>query len=135
MTGDEFLTRHPASEHPYLEVVHLALARGECQPNDDHSLVSCDQLLRTYRGRAKTLQRFQTPHAVELRREVERFCTRLAASRGKSAQFHGFRVPGGVQYLFVERTDTYELLSAMRTVSKLDVSPDEWQRLWGDHDV
>jgi hypothetical protein len=131
-TSAGFLRRHPASEHPYLEVVHLALARGQCQPESEHSAVGCDELLPTYRVRAKTLRRFQTPHAIELRREVEGFCSRLAASRGKSAQFFGFRLPENVHYLFVERTDTYELLAAMRTVSKLDVTQDEWQRLWGD---
>jgi hypothetical protein len=133
MPGTEFLARHPASEHPYLDVVHQAVDTGTCESDSAGSTVSCDALLTIYTQRARHLQQFQTPHAIELRGEVESFCRRLSTATGAIAHFWGFSLSGGVHYLFVERVDTHELIGALRTISKLDVPPDEWRRLWGQN--
>lgn len=129
MVGSDFLARHPATEHPYLLAVHQALVQGKCEVVAPSSPVECDELLRTYRLRASHLEQFRTSHAIELHRDFQRFCQRLAASSGRTIDWWSFRV-AGLQYVFAERTDTLELLGTLKRVSQLDVSPEEWQRLW-----
>lgn len=127
-----FLARHPRAEHPYLATVHDLVTSGVSLADPPSADVSCDQLLTIYRQRAVHLSRFSAQHAQELRDDVLRFCERLAASPGATAQWWVFRTPDAVQYNFVEHSASHQLLGALKTVSKLDVSAEEWARLWNE---
>ena len=94
--------------------------------------ISCDRLLAIYRDRAEHLARCNGPHARRLREDVLSFCERLAASPGATAFWWNFRMPNGLRYTFIEHSTTRGLLGALRTVSKLEVSAEEWERLWAD---
>jgi hypothetical protein len=131
-TALAFLARHPPAEHPYLATVHDSMASGACVADPPAAAVACDQLLATYRHRAVHLARFNARHARELRDDVLRFCERLTAAPGTTAHWWVFRLPDGVHYNFVERSGNHELLGALRTVSKLEVPAEEWDRLWTD---
>jgi hypothetical protein len=131
-TPHDFLVRHLPGEHPYLKIVHDALKSGACVAESPGSPVSCDELLTIYRHRAAHLARFNALHARELRDNVLRFCELLAASPSATAIWWLFRMPNGVHYNFVEHSTTHRLLGALRTVSKLEVLAEEWDRLWSD---
>lgn len=129
-TAPRFLARHPSEEHPYLAAVHAAWISDSCVLEPPTTPVSCNSLLTIYHHRAVHLTRFKARHAQDLRDDVLRFCERLAASPGASAQWWTFRLPDAVLYNFIEHSDTHRLLGALRTVSKLDVPAEEWDRLW-----
>jgi len=131
-TVRDFLARHPPAEHPYLAIVHEASTSSACVAETPTTAVSCDQLLTIYRHRAVHLARFNARHARELRGDVLRFCKHLTASPRATAHWWVFRMPDGVHYNFVEHSGTHELLGALRTVSKLEVPADGWDRLWKD---
>ncbi len=40
-------------------------------------------------------------------------------------------MPHGVTYVFFEHSETHTLLGQLRTVSKLGVSNEDWETLWG----
>jgi hypothetical protein len=86
--------------------------------------------LTIYLHRAEHLTRFKTQHSGDLHRDVLRFCEQLESARGAFARWWTFRTPGGVHYEFVEDTATHQLLGALKTISKLEVDPEEWARLW-----
>ena len=127
---DEFLVRHARAEHPYLATVHDCVASGSCVGESSTSAVACDELLTIYRRRAEHLARFETKHAIDLRRDVLRFCEQLESARGASARWWIFRMPGGVHYEFVEDTEMHRLLGALKTISKIEVDSEEWACLW-----
>lgn len=127
---DEFLARHPRTEHLYLATIHDGVASGSCVGQSSTSAVACDELLTIYRRRAEHLARFETQHAGNLRRDVVRFCEQLESARGSFARWWTFTMPDGVHYEFVEDTATHQLLGALKAISKLEVDPEEWARLW-----
>jgi hypothetical protein len=131
-TARDFLDRHLPAEHAYLATVHDAVTSGTCVVEPPLSTVSCDQLLIVYRQRAAHLARFKAQHARELRDDVLRFCERLSASPGATAHWWVFRMADALHYNFVEHAGSHQLLGAMRTVSKLEVPAEEWDRLWND---
>ena len=115
-----------------MATVHDSVALGACVVESPAAAVSCDELLTIYRHRAVHLARFNARHARELREDVLRFCERLAASPGATAHWWVFRMADAVHYNFVERSGTHELLGALRTVSKLEVPAEAWDRLWNE---
>jgi len=125
-----FLDRHKARDHAYLEVVCKMLDAGEGSFVTHDEPVACDVVLPTYEVRARILETFQSEHAVRLRSEVTAFCGKLAENRGKSMRWMVFRAHTGTHYLFAEQIETRELLGALQIVSKLHVSPEEWDSLW-----
>jgi len=125
----DFLARHSATEHAYLAIVRDVLASGNCTVDPPSATIPCDQLLNIYQRRAAHLAQFSTPQGQDLHRDVLRFCEQLQSARAAEANWWTFRTEGGVHYNFVERSDTHELLGALKTVSKRDVSPDEWKQL------
>jgi hypothetical protein len=131
-TAHDFLARHLPDEHPYLAVVHDSMRSGGCVVEPVGRAVSCAQLLTIYRHRAAHLARFEARHPRQLRDDVLQFCERLTASPGASAHWWVFKMPDPVHYNFLEHSRTYQLLGALRTVSKLEVSAEEWDRLWHD---
>ena len=124
-----FLTRHPAAEHPYLAVVH-SVAERDRFVDPLGSPIPCKQLLSIYTVRARHLEKFKGPHGVALRQDVQDFCRRLETSRDSNAQWWSFRLAGGLEYAFIERTDTQALLGALRFIGKDQMSPQDWERLW-----
>lgn len=125
-----FLDRHAARDHAYLEVACKMLDAGEGSFLVYERTIACDVLLPTYEARARILETFQSPHAARLRSEVTEFCTKLAENRGKTLRWVIFQAHSGTRYLFAEQTETIELLGALQIVSKLHVSPEEWDSLW-----
>ena len=128
--SSDFLARHPRAEHPYLASIHDSFASGVCTPEPPGQPVSCDELLGIYRHRAEHLARFSTPHASDLRNDVLAFCRQLELARGASAVWWTFQMPHGVSYNFIEQAQSRALLGALKTVSKLEVDTEEWDRLW-----
>jgi len=127
----DFLTRHSESAHAYVSAVCGAASRGQCEADAPSGSVDCEEVLKIYRIRAEHLARFATPHAARLRQDVVRFCERLESCKGQRFRWWTFQCPDGVTYAFAEHATSHELLGAIRTVSKLRVSPEEWERLWG----
>jgi hypothetical protein len=125
-----FFDRHKARHHAYVGVVCKMLEAGEGSFVTHDDPVACDVLLPTYEVRARILETFKSEHAVRLRAEVAAFCLNLAKNRGKSMRWMVFRAHTGTHYLFAEQTETLELLGALQVVSKLHVSPEEWDSLW-----
>jgi hypothetical protein len=125
-----FLDRHTALDHAYLEVACKMLDAGQGSFLVHEKPIACDVVLPTYEARAHLLETFQTPHAARLRSEVTAFCTKLNENRGKTMRWVIFRAHGGTRYLFAEQAETLELLGALQLVSKLHVSPEEWESLW-----
>jgi len=39
-------------------------------------------------------------------------------------------MPHGVSYDFIEQAESSALLGALKTISKLEVDTEEWDRLW-----
>ena len=128
--SNDFLARHPRAEHPYLAKIHDSLASDLCTPEPPGRPVSCDQLLGIYRHRAEHLARFSSVHAGDLRNDVLAFCRLLELERGASAIWWTFKMPHGVSFSFIEQAESRALLGALKTVSKLDVDTEEWDRLW-----
>jgi hypothetical protein len=128
--ASEFLARH--ARHPYIVVVQEAVALGRCENGNVDHLASCDEALSIYQTRAEHLARYATSHAIDLRGEVLDFCEKLGSCSGQKFRWWLFRLENGVRYAFAEHAETRALLGALRTVSKLHVSTDDWSRLWGD---
>lgn len=128
-TVASFLTRHPATEHPYLAVVH-GLAERDLTVDALGPPIPCKQLLSIYTVRARHLEQFKGAHGVALRQDVQDFCKRLETSRHANAQWWTFRLTDGFEYGFIERTDTQVLLGALRFIGKDQMSPQDWERLW-----
>jgi hypothetical protein len=131
-TACDFLDRHLPAEHPYLAMGHDAVAAGTCVVETPASTVSCDELLSIYRQRAGHLAHFNARHARELRDDVLRFCECSSTSSGAMARVWVFRTADAVHYNFVEHASSHERLGALRTVSRLELPTEEWDRLWND---
>jgi hypothetical protein len=129
--AEEFLARHGDDESPYLRVAREAIASPRSHATVSHRAIPCAELLDIYRGRAIHLSKFGTPHAENLRAEVLDLCSHLERHSHETARLWSFDVGAGASIIFVELVAPPRLLGALRVISKLDVSEEVWNQLWG----
>ncbi|MCA9592729.1 MAG: hypothetical protein KC776_05440 [Myxococcales bacterium] len=129
--SEEFFARHGDGEHPYVALAHAAVDTGKAFGSAG-DIVSCDEIRSTYGVRARSLASRAGPHAKALHADVVGLCERLDACRGQRMRWWTFSLPGGARYVFAEHAETNALLGALHVVSRLEVPPKDWRRLWGD---
>jgi hypothetical protein len=128
-----FFACHPVGEHPYIARARDAVAHRQCGISVSAG-GSTSELLSIYRQRERHLLRFQTAHAVALRRDVGSFCEEMERVQSGKVRWLSFHLGDKTAVEFIEHLDTAKLLGAMRTVSKQDVSAADWETLWGGPD-
>lgn len=127
----EFLRRHPDEHDPLLSTVREAMRSGVCSVAEPRDILLGREFLGLYEIRAQHLRRFETPHAMQLRRGVEAMLAAGRARPDRAVLWWEFDLPRGRSHCFIECASSYELLAAFTAVSKLVVSDEEWADLWG----
>ena len=92
---------------------------------------SVAELQRTYIIRLAHLRSLTGDHAAQLARSVEELIQRLANVTSVEGGF----IRGNAEHHFAVFVDPTvpAVIGVMRVVSKLEVSPDRWEQLWGTH--
>ena len=130
-TPEDFLGRHPDADHDYLPRVRTAVADGECEVREPLSLSLGEGFIGIYEQRARNLVRWRSAHARRLQRDTAALVEAARAELGVETWWWDFSLAAGRSVIFVERKTDAAILGALFTVSKLEVSEEEWERLWG----
>ncbi|MEP7706635.1 hypothetical protein [Paraglaciecola sp. 25GB23A] len=93
--------------------------------------VSCEELLYTYQQRVEHLSQFTTEHAVQLKASTDELCSNLRNHKEEQCLFHTLKGSVKHQYNLVVLKNSNILLGCLKTVSKLNVTEQEWLHLWG----
>ena len=138
MTPDDFVKLHSGQEFRHREEFLKAIADGRCslvQPVADQagievSPLPCRHYWGIYRHRSRHLQKYNTPHAISLREDCEAFCEEIEATPDAPIRSWNFKC-SPLDFLIFENITSTTIVGCLRTVSKLDVSESEWEKLWG----
>jgi hypothetical protein len=97
----------------------------------DSNAISVKSLLQTYTVRREHLLKFTTEHARQLHRDVADLCQRLKATPSSTCESLRIRTSKPAEFYTVFRDiSSRQILGCIFGVSKIEVSPEEWERLW-----
>jgi hypothetical protein len=89
-----------------------------------------DDLLRTYRIRVDHVRSIQGAHAQRLAEATAEFVRLLERNSGQSGRWLTIKGRGELQFnIFC--LESGQFLACLPVASKLDVSPERWEELWG----
>jgi hypothetical protein len=133
--SDKFIAKYGASDLPYATEIVAALRDGSARVShvpDDTSPGSATELLHTYEIRLKHLAGFATPHAMQLHRDVEAFCSRLQQKKSERCVAWGIeREPHFIYWLWEWSSDG-SFVGATKMVDDRKISDAERITLWGE---
>lgn len=104
---------------------------GEFEIENSQDPVSCEELLYIYQQRAEHISQFTTEHAFQLKASIDELCSNLSKHRKEQCLFHTLKGKAKHQYNLVVLKNSNVLLGCIKTVSKLRVTAQEWEYLWG----
>jgi hypothetical protein len=135
MTSTEiFLARHGGTLFRHSKELLSDLQSGACRfhsCDEEQPLSRCSHYLKIYRFRAEWVRQFSSAHARSLLEDTEQLCNELAihpASLCVTWTFTGQHYA----YSIFEESHTHRLLGCIKSVDRRMVSPEAWDRLWGN---
>lgn len=134
---ERFIESFKNSEFRYKDEIFNGLDSGEMRfdrtSESKEYKHSCKHFLDIYQGRATHLKRFDSAHANRLREETVALCKELAKSPNENCNIWTFFAPPHSTYhVFV--SESGGVLGTLLTASKLLMTADEWEKLWGRKD-
>jgi hypothetical protein len=99
-------------------------------PNVGNEAIDASQLLGIYKQRYKRLSKITSAHAQTLAKDIEWFCSNL--EKKSLRQIALWKVELAYPYhlnIWID-AETQSVIGCLRTVSELEVSPEEWETLW-----
>lgn len=130
---DALLEALRTAESPHLGAIERSLATGRTIHRPGMRAV-IPELLSTYRLRRDHLARLRSPHAEALHRDVASLVHSLEQSESQSCEILSIEsdeTPPRTYLLFFVPEEG-RLLGCCATVSRLAVSQEEWNDLWGE---
>jgi hypothetical protein len=125
-------------EFPHKDEFLDAVKSGQCAIHGGTKTgggapVPGSQLLGIYRRRREHLSKIQSAHAQALALDVAWFCRQLELSLPDRLVIWTVDIGHPYQLDFFIDEETKAVFGCMKTVSQLDVTPDEWERLWSEN--
>ena len=132
--SETFIAKYGGRDLPYVAEIIAALRDGSARAThapEDIPSGSAPELLSTFEVRAKHLSRFPTPHAKQLRGDVEALCANLREKKSDRCVGWGFeRDPHFVYWLWEWASDG-SFVGVTKTVDDRKISDAERVALWG----
>lgn len=111
----------------------IALLQSDGMIEIDGSDVSCGELFEIYAVRLRLIRRFPALHAHRLAEAITEFLSNLERHRSGVGKWVTIR--GSQELHFsIFLVNGCELLGCPPVVSKLEVSPERWDELWGSNE-
>lgn len=118
---------------PHAETIAVGLSNGSMQIDAQTIPASVRELLGTYKVRRVHLSMLDSDHARDLARDVGTLCEQLESAAIETCQSVSIRTSSpGESYLIFRDSLNARVLGCCHVFSKLDVSPDEWRKLWNE---
>lgn len=127
----KFLATIQVQDFPHKEELFDAIAAGRCTfISGGGSTTDATQLLRIYRVRRAHLAGIRAAHAQALASDVSWFCQNLEAALQARVVICSVDIGPSYSLGFFLDAETNKVLGCLKTVSKLDVTDEQWERLW-----
>ena len=132
---EQLVTVVQVQDFPHRDEFLDAVASGQSAlrtSHEDGSSTASSEVLDIYRHRYAHLAREHSAHAQSLASDVAWFCANLEKVPNGRVAIWIVDIGRPYSLDFFLDTATKKVLGCMKTVSQLDVTPEEWERLWSD---
>jgi hypothetical protein len=132
MAEDDLVRELRSAGSPYADVIAEGLTSGSMSLVDRGGrAVPVKELLDIYTARREHLSKFSSEHGRNLHRDVASLCQQLSLTPLSSCKFLTITTSkAGESYTVFRDCSSGRVFGCCHTFSKLDLSPDEWEKLW-----